>query len=73
MWRKKELFGSDYASDIQEVKDYIKAKGKSTRVVAKIEKPEAIKEIDKIIEKPVPVEVIKDVVIVDEKKVKELE
>ena len=39
-----------YASDIQEVKDYIKAKGKSTRVVAKIEKPEAIANIDSIIE-----------------------
>ncbi len=39
-----------YASDIQEVKDYIKAKGKSTRVVAKIEKPEAIENIDSIIE-----------------------
>lgn len=39
-----------YASDIQEVKDYIKSKGKSTRVVAKIEKPEAIENIDSIIE-----------------------
>ncbi|WP_199563223.1 pyruvate kinase [Runella aurantiaca] len=39
-----------YASDIQEVKDYIKAKGKSIRVVAKIEKPEAIENIDAIIE-----------------------
>ncbi|MEI7582961.1 pyruvate kinase [Runella sp.] len=39
-----------YASDIQEVKDYIKAKGKTTRVVAKIEKPEAIENIDSIIE-----------------------
>lgn len=39
-----------YASDIQEVKDYIKAKGKSTRVVAKIEKPEAIANIDSIID-----------------------
>jgi pyruvate kinase len=37
------------ASDIQEVKDYIKAKGKDTRVVAKIEKPEAIDNIDEII------------------------
>ncbi len=39
-----------YASDIQEVKDYIKSKGKTTRVVAKIEKPEAIENIDSIIE-----------------------
>ena len=39
-----------YASDIQEVKDYIKSKGKSTRVIAKIEKPEAIENIDSIIE-----------------------
>lgn len=39
-----------YASDIQEVKDYIKSKGKNTRVVAKIEKPEAIANIDAIIE-----------------------
>lgn len=38
------------ASDIQEVKDYIKSKGKNTRVVAKIEKPEAIDNIDSIIE-----------------------
>jgi pyruvate kinase len=38
------------ASDIQEVKDYIKSKGKDTRVVAKIEKPEAIENIDSIIE-----------------------
>jgi pyruvate kinase len=37
------------ASDIQEVKDYIKSKGKDTRVVAKIEKPEAIENIDEII------------------------
>ncbi len=37
------------ASDIQEVKDYIKSKGKDTRVVAKIEKPEAIENIDSII------------------------
>jgi pyruvate kinase len=38
------------ASDIQEVKDYIKSKGKDTLVVAKIEKPEAIDNIDSIIE-----------------------
>lgn len=38
-----------YASDIQTVKDYIAAKGKQTRVVAKIEKPEAITNIDEII------------------------
>lgn len=38
-----------YASDIQEVKDYIKSKGKNCRVVAKIEKPEAIENIDEII------------------------
>lgn len=38
-----------YASDIQEVKDYIASKGKTSRVVAKIEKPEAIKNIDEII------------------------
>jgi len=37
------------ASDIQEVKDYIQAKCKQTRVVAKIEKPEAIDNIDEII------------------------
>ncbi|TAE38302.1 MAG: pyruvate kinase [Runella slithyformis] len=39
-----------YASDIIEVKDYIKSKGKTARVVAKIEKPEAIANIDSIIE-----------------------
>ncbi len=38
-----------YASDIQEVKDYIKSKGKDIRVVAKLEKPEAIENIDEII------------------------
>lgn len=38
-----------YASDIQTVKDYIASKGKQTRVVAKIEKPEAIVNIDEII------------------------
>lgn len=37
------------ASDIQEVKDYIKSKGKDVRVVAKLEKPEAIKNIDEIV------------------------
>ena len=39
-----------YASDIVEVKNYIKSKGKSVKVVAKIEKPEAIENIDEIIE-----------------------
>jgi len=39
-----------HANDIKEVKDYIKSKGKTTRVVAKIEKPEAIANIDEIIE-----------------------
>ncbi|MCU0339871.1 MAG: pyruvate kinase [Spirosomaceae bacterium] len=39
-----------HASDIQQVKDYILAQGKTTRVVAKIEKPEAIENIDEIIE-----------------------
>ena len=38
------------ASDIKEVKDYIASKGKDTKVVAKIEKPEAIENIDSIIE-----------------------
>lgn len=37
------------ASEIQEIKDYIKAKGKHSRVIAKIEKPEAIRNIDEII------------------------
>ena len=37
------------ASDIQQVKDKIAAAGKQSRVVAKIEKPEAIKNIDEII------------------------
>ncbi|TDB63626.1 pyruvate kinase [Arundinibacter roseus] len=37
------------ASDIEEVKEYIKSKGKDTRVIAKIEKPEAIDNIDSII------------------------
>jgi pyruvate kinase len=38
------------AQDIIDVKDKIKATGKNARVVAKIEKPEAIKNIDAIIE-----------------------
>ena len=38
------------ASDIIELKEKIKASGKNTKVVAKIEKPEAIKNIDEIIE-----------------------
>lgn len=38
------------ASDIAELKDIIKQRGKKTRVVAKIEKPEAIANIDEIIE-----------------------
>ncbi|MFN5184103.1 MAG: pyruvate kinase [Bacteroidota bacterium] len=37
-------------TDIVELKDIIRSKGKKSRVIAKIEKPEAIKEIDKIIE-----------------------
>lgn len=37
------------ASDIQQVKDKIAAAGKHSRVVAKIEKPEAIRNIDEII------------------------
>ncbi|MDQ7949156.1 MAG: pyruvate kinase [Pedobacter sp.] len=37
------------AEDIVELKDIIKSKGKSARVVAKIEKPEAIANIDAII------------------------
>lgn len=36
--------------DIIELKDIIKSKNKRTRVIAKIEKPEAIKNIDEIIE-----------------------
>jgi len=36
--------------DIVELKDIIRSKKKNARVIAKIEKPEAIKEIDKIIE-----------------------
>jgi pyruvate kinase len=38
------------ASDIQEVRNYINSKGKNTRIVAKIEKPEAVENIDAIIE-----------------------
>ncbi len=37
------------ASEILEIKEYIKSKGKTTRVIAKIEKPEAIVNIDEII------------------------
>jgi pyruvate kinase len=37
------------AEDITELKDIIKARGKTARVVAKIEKPEAIENIDEII------------------------
>ncbi len=36
--------------DIQEIKRIIKERGKETRVIAKIEKPEAIQNIDEIIE-----------------------
>lgn len=36
--------------DIQEIKRIIKERGKETRVIAKIEKPEAIRNIDEIIE-----------------------
>lgn len=39
-----------HASDIQEVRNYINSKGKTTRIVAKIEKPEAVENIDAIIE-----------------------
>ncbi len=38
------------ASEILEIKEYIKKKGKLSKVVAKIEKPEAIDNIDSIIE-----------------------
>lgn len=38
------------AQDILDVKEKIKARGKSAQVIAKIEKPEAIKNIDAIIE-----------------------
>ncbi|WP_025764409.1 pyruvate kinase [Dyadobacter tibetensis] len=37
------------AAEITKVKDYIKSKGKLSKVVAKIEKPEAIENIDEII------------------------
>jgi len=37
-------------TDIVELKDIIKNRGKRTRVIAKIEKPEAIREIDNIID-----------------------
>lgn len=37
-------------TDIVELKEIIRNKGKRTRVIAKIEKPEAIKEIDKILD-----------------------
>lgn len=39
------------ASDIDDIKTIIKSKGKNTKVVAKIEKPEALEEIDAIISK----------------------
>ena len=38
------------AKDVKELRDYISAKGKNTSIVAKIEKPEALKEIDDIID-----------------------
>lgn len=38
------------AQEIIEIKEYIRSKGKDVRVVAKIEKPEAIQNIDSIIE-----------------------
>jgi pyruvate kinase len=38
------------AADIWDIKDKIKAYGKNTRVIAKIEKPEAIDHLDEIIE-----------------------
>lgn len=37
------------ASEIIEIKEYIKSKGKKSRVIAKIEKPEAIQNIDDIV------------------------
>jgi len=37
------------SNDIVELKDYIKSKGRKTRVVAKIEKPEALRDLDNII------------------------
>ncbi|MCR9062804.1 MAG: pyruvate kinase [Cytophagales bacterium] len=38
------------AKEILEIKEYIKSKGSSAKVIAKIEKPEAIKNMDSIIE-----------------------
>jgi len=38
------------AKDVRELREYIAAKGKNTSVIAKIEKPEALKEIDGIID-----------------------
>lgn len=37
------------AEDVLELKSYIKEKGKKARVIAKIEKPEAVKDLDNII------------------------
>ncbi|MGA0559761.1 pyruvate kinase [Larkinella sp. VNQ87] len=37
------------ASEILEIKEYIRARGKTCRVIAKLEKPEAIQNIDEII------------------------
>jgi pyruvate kinase len=37
-------------TDIVELKEIIRSKGKKARVIAKIEKPEAVREIDKILE-----------------------
>ncbi|MDX2195168.1 MAG: pyruvate kinase [Cytophagales bacterium] len=39
------------SKDIDEIKNIIKSHNKTTRVIAKIEKPEALEDIDKIIEK----------------------
>ncbi|MFM7021429.1 MAG: pyruvate kinase [Flavobacteriales bacterium] len=39
-----------HASDIHELRDILKAKGSNARIIAKIEKPEAIADIDEIIE-----------------------
>lgn len=38
------------AKDIHELRDIINAKGKQTKIIAKIEKPEAVADIDEIIE-----------------------
>lgn len=38
-----------YAKDIKDLKDIIKQSGKDTRIIAKIEKPEALNELDEII------------------------